>query len=80
VLNGESLKIWNAAVADLPRPADATPGQIIAVAPEGLAVATGDAVVQITQVQRPGGKRMAVRDFVRGADLTAGQIFDARPA
>ena len=80
VLAGENLKIWNASVADLPRPADAAPGQIIAVAPEGLAVAAGNGVVHITEVQRPGGKRMAVRDFVRGTDLAVGQIFDARTA
>ena len=79
-LAGENLKIWNASVADLPRPADAAPGQIIAVEPEGLAVAAGNGVVHITEVQRPGGKRMAVRDFVRGTDLAVGQIFDARTA
>ena len=79
-LADENLKIWNASVADLPRPADAAPGQIIAVAPEGLAVAAGNGVVHITEVQRPGGKRMAVRDFVRGTDLAVGQIFDARAA
>lgn len=79
-LAGENLKIWNASVADLPRPADAAPGQIIAVTPEGLAVAAGKGVVHITEVQRPGGKRMAVRDFVRGTGLTVGQIFDARAA
>ena len=79
-LADENLKIWNASVADLPRPADAAPGQIIAVEPEGLAVAAGNGVVHITEVQRPGGKRMAVRDFVRGTDLAVGQIFDARTA
>jgi len=79
-LAGENLKIWNTSVADLPRPSEAVPGQIVVVAPEGLAVAAGNGVVHITEVQRPGGKRMAVRDFVRGTGLTVGQIFDARAA
>ncbi len=34
-------------------------------------------LVRITELQRPGGKRMKVADFVRGFELKAGMCFDA---
>jgi len=80
VLAGESLKVWAANVAELALPPGAPAGQIVAVTPEGIAVAAGGAVVNVTEVQRPGGKRMAARDFVRGAGVAAGQSFETRAA
>ncbi len=77
VLGGESLKIWDATVSELPRPADAKFGEIVTITPESLAVAAMNSIVNVAQIQRPGGKRMAVRDFVRGAGIEAGQCFDA---
>jgi len=38
-------------------------------------VAAGDAGVMLTELQRPGGKRLPVADFLRGFDLKAGQAF-----
>ncbi|APW40237.1 methionyl-tRNA formyltransferase [Rhodoferax koreense] len=78
VLAGESLKIWDASVSSLPRPADAKSGEIVAVTPKGIAVAAMDSVVNLIRVQRPGGKRLAVQDFVRGAGVSVGQNFEAR--
>ncbi|MDB5849305.1 MAG: methionyl-tRNA formyltransferase [Rhodoferax sp.] len=82
VLGDENLKIWGASASASGEllPMGAEPGQIVAVAPEFIAVAAGNGLVHITEVQRPGGKRMAVRDFVRGTGIAAGQRFNARPA
>ena len=78
-LRGESLKVWAADVLPGQPPAGAAAGQIIAVAPEGLAVAAGHSLVNITSLQRPGGKRLAVAEFLRGFDLQPGMVFE-RPA
>jgi methionyl-tRNA formyltransferase len=32
--------------------------------------------LRVTQLQKPGGKRLPVRDFLAGSTLAAGQRFD----
>jgi methionyl-tRNA formyltransferase len=72
-LDGETLKLWAARVQSGP-PADA-PGTVLAVSPTGIAVAAKDAVVVLTELQRPGGKRLPVADFLRGFDVKPGQVL-----
>ena len=44
----------------------------------GLHVACGDGTVLVlTELQRPGGKRLAARDFLRGAALAPGLVLGA---
>ena len=38
-------------------------------------MAAQDATVVLTELQRPGGKRLPVADFLRGFDLKPGQVF-----
>ena len=42
------------------------PGQVLHVSEQGLDVATGDGVLRLLQLQKPGGKRLQVADFLRG--------------
>jgi methionyl-tRNA formyltransferase len=58
------------------RGAPSAPGTVLAVAPDGIAVATGQGRLIVTELQRPGGKRLPVADFLRGFDLKAGQAFE----
>lgn len=76
---GESIKVWAAQAQNAPAPAGSVPGQVIGRDGEGIRVATGDGVLVLTELQRAGGKRLAAADFLRGFDLTPGQVFD-RPA
>jgi methionyl-tRNA formyltransferase len=76
-LGGESLKVWSATVADAPLPAGTVCGSIVAVAPEYMAVAAMNSIVNITQVQRPGGKRLAVADFLRGCPVQPGMVCES---
>ncbi len=76
-LAGESLKVWAASVSDQVPPADAVLGSIQAVTQDTIAVAAMHSIVNITQVQRPGGKRLAVAEFLRGCALQPGTVFDA---
>jgi methionyl-tRNA formyltransferase len=43
-----------------------TPGQVLQANGQGLDVATGDGVLRLLQLQKPGGKRLGVADFLRG--------------
>ena len=43
-----------------------TPGQVLQANAQGLDVATGDGVLRLLQLQKPGGKRLGVADFLRG--------------
>jgi len=72
-LENETIKLW-AAHAVSGTVSDA-PGTILAVTGDGIAVAAADAVVTVTELQRPGGKRLGVADFLRGFDLKTGQVF-----
>jgi methionyl-tRNA formyltransferase len=74
-LNAETLKIWAAHPAPLPPDAAHKFGTILAVAHEGIAVAAMNSIVVITELQRPGGKRLAVADFLRGCPLQPGLVL-----
>ena len=78
MLQGETIKVWGARVGS--GAATGVAGQIVAVAPEGIAVAAMNSVVLLTELQRPGGKRMPVSDFVRGMLLEVGMQFDVLPS
>jgi methionyl-tRNA formyltransferase len=78
-LNGETLKIWAAEVAiglsSSTRAETLVCGQIVLVAQTHIAVTAMNSVVNITELQRPGGRRLAVADFLRGFDLQAGAVL-----
>jgi methionyl-tRNA formyltransferase len=86
-LNGEVLKVWSARVGDAHEwmPAEAplkagVLGVILAVSPAGIAVEAMNSIVILTELQRPGGKRLAVADFLRGFDVQPGMCCDLLPS
>lgn len=74
-LNGETLKIWAAQVSDSPTVAPQSCGEIVALAQTNISVVAMNSVVNITELQRPGGKRLGVADFLRGTALQVGQVL-----
>lgn len=74
-LDGEVLKVWMAGVAPGVPPAAARYGEILAVAPEGILVAAMNSIVNVTVLQRAGGKQLNVADFLRGFPLHAGMVL-----
>ena len=76
VLNGETLKIWLADVAPGVPPVSKEFGSILAVATAGIEVVAMKSIVKITQLQRPGGKRLGVAEFLRGFDVQPGMVFE----
>ena len=67
----ETLKLWQA-VAE-PLQAVAEPGTVVQADAAGVRVACGQGQLCLTQLQRPGGKRLSAADFLRGCPLQAGQ-------
>ncbi len=72
---GETLKIWAAEPGPAPARASQAPGRIVALEPSGIAVAALDSTLVITELQRPGGKRMSSAEFLRGCSLQVGQVL-----
>ena len=77
LLAGDTIKLWAADVAsgteDSAAAAD-SPGKVVSVSSTGIAISTGYGIVTLTELQRPGGKRLGVADFLRGFDVAAGQV------
>lgn len=78
-LAGDTIKLWAADIASLSDDAAsapiAAPGSVVAISPAGIAIGTGSGTVTLTELQRPGGKRLPAADFLRGFDLQVGQVL-----
>jgi methionyl-tRNA formyltransferase len=72
VLDGTPLKVWRAQAEMASAVSPTAPGTVVAADDHGIRVQTGDGVLVLTEVQRAGGRRLPVRDFLRGAPLRAG--------
>ena len=70
----ETLKIWQAgAESAAPNAHAAEPGTVLSADATGVRVACGQGQLCLTQLQRPGGKRLSAADFLRGCPLQPGQ-------
>lgn len=69
---GKPLRIWQAQT--LSPKNTARPGEIIAVDKSGIQVATGDGILQITQLQPPGKKAMPAYDYAQSRNLIGEQL------
>ena len=63
---GEKLKVWAAALASVPSCVGSEPGAVLAAEGEHLLVCCGLSVLAISEIQRPGGKRMLVSAWLAG--------------
>ena len=70
-IDGVKLKIGKAVV--LPRISEDVPGTI-RLEDNGLTVATGEGVLRIDKIQRPGGKMLPVSQFLRGYKMADGTV------
>ena len=75
-LGGETIKLWRSEIDSELCPSDKGCGTILSVNAEGVSVACGHGVLRVTELQRPGGKRLKATDFLRGFDLQPGMIFE----
>jgi methionyl-tRNA formyltransferase len=75
VLGGETLKLWSAQAVSGPADGREPAGVITAVSPAAVDVRCGRGLLRVTQLQRAGGKRLAVADFLPGFDMKPGMTF-----
>jgi methionyl-tRNA formyltransferase len=68
---GEPLKVWRARI----RPESGTPGEVLALDKRGLLVACGAGALEISEVQKAGGKRMPIAAFLAGSEVRPGERF-----
>jgi len=72
---GASLKLWRAACVRAGNGGHAPPGTVVDAAPDRLVVACGEQALSLLELQKPGGRRLPVRDFLRGFPIDAGERF-----
>lgn len=57
----------------------AVPGEVLGQDGDGLLVATGDGVVRLRRLQRPGGRMLPAAEFLRGFAVASGTRLPSRP-
>lgn len=72
-LDGATVKLW--AADALPTSDAASAGTILSVGADGVTIACGEGILKLTECQKPGGKRLPVREFLAGFPLQPGQRF-----
>jgi methionyl-tRNA formyltransferase len=75
-IDGVAVKIWAAEPVELGTKEEA--GVIVESNAEGVIVACGQGALRLTQLQKPGGKRLPVREFLAGSPIVKGQRFELR--
>ena len=71
---GAMLKIWSAGVAPH---IDGEPGRVMAADERGIVVAAGEGALEVTELQRAGGRRLKAAAFLAGSPLKAGERLGA---
>ncbi|MEC4891205.1 MAG: methionyl-tRNA formyltransferase [Nitrospira sp.] len=77
-LDGERWMIWKASHRAMDK--QGAPGTIVGVTKQVIQVATGEGVLEVTEVQPANSKRLTVAQFLAGHHVAAGQRFDAGPS
>ena len=77
-LDGQVIKIWQAAYGDKLIDAMGSPGQILAATADGLVIQAGQGQVSIKELQWQCSKRMPTSDFLRGKQLPEGRFLGNR--
>ena len=69
VLAESTIKVW----AGHPVHLSGAPGAILQTGAEGMTVACGKDALLVTELQKPGGKKLPAGEFLRGRENVAGQ-------
>ena len=74
-LDGVPLKVFCSVIDSDLRMSGKREGTILLADELGVAVQCGEGVLRITELQRTGGKRLPVAEFLRGAPLAPGKVL-----
>ena len=72
LFNGSAIKVWRAQL--LPGDAKAAPGEVLCAAADGVRVACGDGILNLVELQKPGGRRLSAEEFLKGFPMTGGRF------
>ena len=65
MLAGEPIKVWRGDVVE----GTGRPGQVLSADATGIVVACGENALRLTELQKPGGRRVTSADFLHGSRL-----------
>jgi len=72
LFRGQTVKLWQAS----PVPGQGEIGSILAVDKNSIIIACGEGALAVTELQKAGGKRLPVQQFLAGHPLVVGDRFD----
>ncbi len=70
-LHGTTLKLWRSRIEQ----AAGEPGTVLSADGDGVVVACGEQALRIVELQKPGSRRMAAGEFLRGFPVHCGDRF-----
>jgi hypothetical protein len=73
-----TLKIWRARALRSRQPR--RPGTVLEASAAGLHVACGSGTLAVTELQRPGSRRMSAGEFLAGLPIGVGEVLTGPPA
>lgn len=71
--NGVVMKLWAACPTD--KATDKENGTVLHAGDEGMEIACGGQILKVTEIQVPGKKRVAVKDYLRGNAIEVGTVL-----
>lgn len=75
VMQGTPVKVWQGQVQSQDEVAKGDAGRVLSVDASGISVQCGAGTLKLTELQRPGGKRLPTADFLRGFPVEAGGVL-----
>ena len=66
-----TIKLWRAQAG----PGHGAPGTVLQADADGVVIACADGAIRVTELQKPGGKRLSAREFLGGTPIAAGARF-----
>ena len=70
-LGGTAIKVWAARLAVV----TGSPGSVLASDSGGIVVACGEGALRLTELQKPGGKRLSAAQFLQGFPVATNAVF-----
>ena len=77
-INGQLVKLGLADVCNIMDYKHASPGEVVGADAEGLMVGTGQGILRLRKMQRPGGKMLPAAEFLRGWPVAVGTRLPSR--
>ena len=74
-INGQVVKLWSSVLANSQAPGVSEPGEVLGFSEHGVHVRCGDGVLEILEMQKPGGKRMNAKTYLQTLSVAEKLFF-----